>query len=164
MEDLQSLLEKINRDGVEKAEAEAAKIVSAAKAKAEALVKDAEAAAAKAKADAEQAASDYASRAAETVKQGARDTILKIEAAVTTMLEQLLVKDVEKALADEATVKTLVAEAVKGVTGAAAIRIHYSGAGMPEEEVWFTCNRPFLCVVLNRRYNVPLFAAVVNDP
>lgn len=52
----------------------------------------------------------------------------------------------------------------EGVTGAAAIRIHYSGAGMPEDEVWFTCDRPFLCVVLNRRYNVPLFAAVVNDP
>lgn len=130
MEDLQSLLEKINRDGVEKAEAEAAKIVSAAKAKAEALVKDAEAAAAKAKADAEQAAADYASRAAETVKQGARDTILKIEAAVTTMLEQLLVKDVEKALADEATVKTLVAEAVKGVTGAAEVAVPAKLASM----------------------------------
>ena len=35
MEELQSLLEKINRDGVEKAEAEAAKITAAAKAEAE---------------------------------------------------------------------------------------------------------------------------------
>ena len=53
MEDLQSLLEKINRDGVEKAEAEAKKIVAAAQAKADEIVKDAQAAAAKAKAEAQ---------------------------------------------------------------------------------------------------------------
>lgn len=123
MEDLQSLLEKINREGVEKAEAEAQKILEAAKAKADALVKSAEAEAAKAKAEAEQAAQDYATRAAETVKQGARDTILKIEASVTAMLEKVLVKDVEKALADETTVKALVTEAIKGVTGSAEVAV-----------------------------------------
>ena len=42
MEDLQSLLEKINRDGVEKADAEAKRIVDAAKARADAIVKEAE--------------------------------------------------------------------------------------------------------------------------
>ena len=41
MEDLQSLLEKINRDGVEKADAEAKRIVDAAKARADAIVKEA---------------------------------------------------------------------------------------------------------------------------
>ena len=46
MEDLQGLLEKINRDGVEKANAEAARIVGDAEAKAAAIVKEAEAAAA----------------------------------------------------------------------------------------------------------------------
>ena len=45
MEDLQSLLEKINRDGVEKAEAEAKKIVDAAKARASVVMDEAEAAA-----------------------------------------------------------------------------------------------------------------------
>lgn len=123
MEDLQSLLEKINRDGVEKAEAEAKKIIDDAKAKAEAIVKDAKTAAADAKAEAEKASADYAARAAETVKQAARDTILKIEASVTSMLEKLLVKDVEKALADESTVKSLVTEAIKGVTGAAEVAV-----------------------------------------
>ena len=38
MEDLQSLLEKINRDGVEKAAAEAKQIVAAAQAQADELV------------------------------------------------------------------------------------------------------------------------------
>lgn len=123
MDDLQSLLEKINRDGVEKAEAAAKKIIEEAKAKAEHLVSEAKAEAAKAKAEAEKAAEDYAVRAAETVKQGARDTILKIESSVTTMLEKLLVKDVEAALADEATVKALVTEAIHGVTGAAEVTV-----------------------------------------
>ena len=123
MDDLQSLLEKINREGVEKAEATAKKILEDAKAKADALLNDARAEAAKAKADAEKAAADYQTRAAETVKQAARDTILKIEASVTALLEKVLVKDVEKALADEATVGALVAEAVKGVAGAAEVAL-----------------------------------------
>ncbi len=121
MEDLQSLLEKINRDGVEKAETEAKKILADAKAKASALVADARAAAAKAKADAQKAAADYAERAAETIRQSARDTVLQVEASLTALLERLLVKDVEKALSDEETVKAVVAEAIKGVTGAAEV-------------------------------------------
>ena len=46
-EDLQSLLEKINREGVEKARAEADKIIADAKAKAADIVKTANAEAAK---------------------------------------------------------------------------------------------------------------------
>ena len=104
-EDLQSLLEKINRDGIEKANAESEKILADAKAKAAAIVKEAEDAAAKAKADAEKSAADYAARAAETIAQASRDTLLKIEASVTALLEKLLVKDVDAALAGEAAVK-----------------------------------------------------------
>ena len=65
-EDLQSLLEKINREGVEKARTEADKIIADAKAKAADIVKTANAEAAKAKTDAEKTAADYAARAAET--------------------------------------------------------------------------------------------------
>ena len=121
MEDLQSLLEKINRDGVEKAEAEAKKILADAKTKAAAIIGNARAEADKAKTDAEKAAADYAARAAETIRQSARDTILKVESSLTALLEKLLVKDVEKALADEATVTAIVSEAIRGVTGAAEI-------------------------------------------
>ncbi len=115
-EDLQGLLEKINRDGVEKAQAEADKIITEAKAKAADIVKTATAEAAKAKADAEQAAADYQARAAETVKQAARDTVLKVEASVTALLEKMLLKDVSAALADPAQAASLIAEVVKGFT------------------------------------------------
>ncbi len=115
-EDLQGLLEKINRDGVEKARAQADEIVAAAKAKAAEIVKAANADAEKAKADAEKAAADYASRAAETVKQAARDTVISVRDAVTRMLEGLLAKEVAAALANGKTASGIVAEAVKGFT------------------------------------------------
>ena len=69
MEDLQSLLEKINRDGVEKAEAEAKKIVDAAKARASAVMAEAEAAAAKMREDAERDTAAYVARAEESLRQ-----------------------------------------------------------------------------------------------
>ena len=116
-EDLQSLLEKINRDGVEKAQAAADRIVADAKAKAAEIVKAANAEAAKAKADAEKAAADYAARAAETVRQAERDTVLKIGSSVTALLEKVLREDVDRALADEQTAVALVGEAVKGLVG-----------------------------------------------
>ena len=122
-ENLQSLLEKINREGVEKAQSEAAKIIDAAKAKAAAIVKDATEAAARAKADADTAAADYAARAAETIKQAARDTVLSVEAAVTRMLERVLAQDVNAALADEKTLAALVADAVKAVAGEAEVSL-----------------------------------------
>ena len=63
MEELQSLLEKINRDGVEKAEAEAAKIIAEAKARAGAIVQEAEAEAKKIVAEAKKNAADRPSTA-----------------------------------------------------------------------------------------------------
>ena len=120
-EDLQSLLEKINRDGVEKAQAESDRIIAEAKAKAAAIVKEANEAAAAAKADAEKSALDYQARAAETVKQAARDTVIEVKDAVTALLEKILAKDVDKALADEKTVTALVADAIKGRTGSVEV-------------------------------------------
>ncbi len=122
-EDLQSLLEKINREGVEKAQATAEGIVADAKKRAAEIVKAANDEAAKAKADSEKAAADYAARAVETIGQAARDTVLKVESAVTNLLEKVLAKDVDKSLSDEKTVAALVAEAVKGLTGAAEVAV-----------------------------------------
>ena len=121
-EELQQLLEKIQRDGVDKANAEAAAIVAKAKAEADALVKkakeDAAAAEAKGKADAEA----YAARAKETISQAARDTVLKVKEDVTKLLTKLLAQDVTAALANEAV--PLAAAAVKElVTGSAAAEV-----------------------------------------
>ena len=121
-EELQNLLEKIKRDGVDKANAEAAAIVAKAKAEADALVKkaqeDAAAAEAKGKADAEA----YAARARETISQAARDTVLKVKQDVMELLKKLLLQNVTAALATEAV--PLAAAAVKElVTGSATAEI-----------------------------------------
>ena len=141
-EELQNLLEKIKRDGVDKANAEAAAIVKAAEEKAAAIVKEAEAKASEAKAAAETAAKTDAERAEETIRQAARDTVLKVEQAVTSMLTRLLTQDVDAALADPAVVAPMAAAAVQAlVTGggdaevaanaklAAALRAQLAGSG-----------------------------------
>ena len=122
MEDLQGLLEKINRDGVEKADAEAKKIIDGARAKADAIVKDARTAADKTKAESEKASAAYAERAAETIRQSARDVIIGVKDSVTALLENLLAKDVDRALGDENTAAQIVTEAIKDLTGPGEIR------------------------------------------
>ena len=122
MEDLQGLLEKINRDGVEKAEAEARKIIDNARAKADALIKDALAQAAQSKADAEKMSAAYTERAAETIRQSARDIVIGVKDSVSALLESLLAKDIDKSLADEKTAVGIVAEAIKDLTGPGEIR------------------------------------------
>lgn len=122
-EDLQGLLEKINRDGVEKANAAAEKIIADAKAKAAEIVKSANAEAEKTKAEAGKAAADYAARAAETVSQAARDTVLKIESSVTAMLTKLLAANVDKVLSEEKNVSALTLEAVKGLVAPAEVAV-----------------------------------------
>ena len=121
-EELQQLLEKIQRDGVDKANAEAAAIVAKAKDEANALVKKAEEEAAATRAKAEEEAAAYAARARETISQAARDTVLKVKEDVTKLLTKLLAQDVTAALANEAV--PLAAAAVKElVTGSAAAEV-----------------------------------------
>ena len=117
-EELLQLLEKIQRDGVDKANAEAAAIVAKAKEEANALVKKAEEEAAATRAKAE----EDAERARETISQAARDTVLKVKDDVTKLLTKLLAQDVTAALANEAV--PLAAAAVKElVTGSAAAEV-----------------------------------------
>lgn len=120
-EELQSLIEKINRDGVEKASAEAARIVSAAKDQATAIISAAKDEAAKASAAAEAEAKASAERAKETLRQAARDAVISVEAAVTSMLERLLAANVDAALSDPATAAALAGEAVREIVSAGEI-------------------------------------------
>ena len=73
-EDLQQLLEKIQRDGVDKAKSEADQILADARARAKALTDQAKADAEKMKAEAEKEAEAFGRRAEETIRQAARDT------------------------------------------------------------------------------------------
>jgi len=114
-EELQSLIEKINRDGVEKANAEAERIISAAKEQAAALLKSAKDEAARLAADAAKKADESAAHAQETMKQAARDAIKSVKDAVQQALEKLLTAGVETALADPATVTAVIGDAVREI-------------------------------------------------
>ena len=120
-EDLQSLLEKINRDGVEKAQSAATAIIAEAEAKAKSIVAAAKDEAARAVADAERQSAEYAARANETIRQAARDTVLKVECAVEALLVKLLAGSVDKALADPATAAKLAGQAIAEAAGGAEI-------------------------------------------
>ena len=119
-EELQQLLEKIQRDGVEKAQAEADAILAKAKADAAAILKDAEAKAAACRAQAETDAKAYAERAAKTISQAARDTVLDVRDGVTRLLEKFLARDVSAALAEPAAAAALVRGVLADLSGDAA--------------------------------------------
>lgn len=119
-EELQQLLEKIQHDGVEKANAESAAILAKANADAATLLKEAETKAAGLLAKAEADAAAYEQRAAKTISQAARDTVIEVKDAVGKLLEGLLAKDVAAALADSAAAAQLALAAVKDLGAAQA--------------------------------------------
>lgn len=112
-QDLQQLLEKIQRDGVDKAKTDSDKIVEDARAQARSLIESARAEATKIKTAARVEAEAFEHRAEETVRQSARDTLLNVEKAVTSLLTTLLLKDVNSALNSTELVSGLVVEAVR---------------------------------------------------
>jgi V/A-type H+/Na+-transporting ATPase subunit E len=112
-EDLQLLLEKIQREGIDKAQAEADKIIQNAEKQSKALVAEAGKQAEKLKSDAKEESDAYAARAEESIRQAARDIILNVEKSVTSLFENLLLQDVNEALKDQERVAELIKEAVK---------------------------------------------------
>ena len=116
-EELQSLIEKINRDGVEKANAEAERIVAEAKKQAETIVREARDEATKAAETAKKESELSAERAKETLRQAARDTVISIEGDITRLLERILADNVDSALSDPATAAAIAGDAVKSLVG-----------------------------------------------
>ena len=110
-EELQQLLEKIQRDGVDKANAEAKAIVDKANADAKAIVE-------KAQADADA----FAERAKTTVGNAARDTVIEVKNGIEKLFSDLLAKDVKSALSANAA--TLAGEAIKALaTGSTDVQV-----------------------------------------
>ena len=112
-DDLQQLLERIQKEGVDTASAKAETLLNDAKAKAAAIVRQAEQDAAAAKAAAERDAAAFQQRAEQAVKQSARDLFLEVEKSLSGLFERVLAKDVDKALADAGQVAPLAFEAAR---------------------------------------------------
>lgn len=111
-DELQGLIDRIQKDGVDKAEAAAAEIVAQAKAQADELMRTAEA---KAQAILKQAETDsevYTRRSVRTLEQAARDIVLLVGGAVTGVAERLLGQAVSQALTTD-TIKELLTRLVQ---------------------------------------------------
>ncbi len=124
-QDLQQLLEKIQRDGVEKAQGEAERIVNNANNEAKAIIEKARATAETLKSEAQQSAEAFERRAEETIRQAARDAVLNVEKSVTNLFEQLLLSDVNRNFEQsESLVGELAMEAARAyIAGSASIEV-----------------------------------------
>lgn len=119
-DELQSLIARIQREGIEKAEADAAALVARAKAKAVEIVKAAET---QAQARLKQADADarvYTERSTITLTQAARDVLIAVGQGLESILDDVVRKQVGQALSPE-TLKAMLgriaqAYAARGMT------------------------------------------------
>ncbi len=130
-EDLQGLLDRIQNDGIKKAETERDAILNDAKAQAEKIVADAKAQAEKIAADAKAQAADEEKRAAETIRQAARDTLNTFKA---DLLERL--KRVTKDMTAQAMTPAVMGDIIRTMTAAYAAK-NVSGLELllPEKDI-----------------------------
>lgn len=109
---MQNLLDRIQEDGVEKAEAEAEKIVSAAREKAKTIAKEAEEKAKTIREKAEQDAKAFTERGRKSLEQSARDVILSVGDAVNTTLKRIISHKISQAMTGD-TLKQMLVKVVE---------------------------------------------------
>ena len=105
-EDLQSLIDRIQKDAVGKAETEAQAIIANAKAQAAEIVKSAETEARTKLEKADTEAKAFEERSERTLEQAARDLLLTIGKNLEKMLLDILSLEVEKSLSED-TIKAM---------------------------------------------------------
>jgi V/A-type H+-transporting ATPase subunit E len=110
-ESLQNLIDRIQQDGVDKAEAQARAIVEEARRKADSIVKQAEAEADARLAKAQRDAELFTERSIRAIGQAARDVVIAVERVVSVMLEKTIQGEVDAALTTE-TVSRIIEAAV----------------------------------------------------
>lgn len=119
-EDLQYLIDRIQKEAVDKANAESAAIIAAAKEQAASIVKAAEAEASAKLEKADKDAAVYAERSARNLEQAARDVLLSVGQRFEKMLSDLLALQVEKSLSED-TVKGMLLALVKDYSSDVAV-------------------------------------------
>lgn len=110
-EELQSLLERIQKDGVEKAENEAAAVLEQARTEADRIVNEAKAEADKTLKAAEQESEQFVTSGARSLEQAARDVILSVHKAISEAFQRLLDRQVGQAL-DVDTLRKMITSVV----------------------------------------------------
>lgn len=109
-EDLQGLLERIQRDGYQQAEAEKSRILAEAEKEAAKILKDAQTRADQLLNDARNESAQLKDRMEKALQQAARDVILALSASVESRLKAILIDSADSAMTPElmaSLVKTL---------------------------------------------------------
>lgn len=97
-EELQHLIDRIQKDGVAKADAEAVRIVAEARQQADQIIKAAEAKARDLVGHAEREAQTFADRGRKALEQASRDVVLSVHQAVSDTLKRVVDAAVGKAM------------------------------------------------------------------
>lgn len=132
-EELKHLLERIQKEGVDKAETQAEKILADARGKARQIISDAEAEAKALTERAEAEAEAFAQRGAQSLRHAARDVILSVGDTITRLMESLVRRETESALSGS-TLNDIVVAVVRtycaGATGQQTVTLLVS----PEQQ------------------------------
>lgn len=115
-EDIQSLLDRINAEGVAKAEAEKSKIIADAKAQAAKIIADAKAEAAKIAEEGAEKAAVVEMRAKEAIKQAARDIVISLKSDLLAKLSAAIKECTSAALTKE-VMGSIILEMAKNYAG-----------------------------------------------
>jgi V/A-type H+-transporting ATPase subunit E len=107
-EDLQSLLERIRREGVERGETEASRLVTQATERAQRIVADAEAQARSLRELAEAEAEASRRRGEKALEQSARDLLLSLRKSIESLLCESLRETLDEALTPDVVADMLV--------------------------------------------------------
>ncbi|MBC8207388.1 MAG: ATPase [Kiritimatiellales bacterium] len=110
-EELQPLLDQIRKEGIEKAETEAAEILSKAKEKAAQMVREAEAKAKELLAKAETDSEVFTRRSIATLEQSARDVLITVGQGIENILSEIVTASVDEVLGIEVLEKMMVSMA-----------------------------------------------------
>jgi V/A-type H+-transporting ATPase subunit E len=129
-EELQPLLEQIRKEGVEKAQKEAAELLAQAKEKAAQVVREAETKAKELVVKAEADAEIYTQRSTATLEQAARDLLITVGQGIEHIISELVAESTKEALKIEVLEQMMVkmAEACAASHGETRIELMISEA------------------------------------
>ena len=100
-EELQGLLNRIQEDGLQKSEAQKAKIIADAQAKASAVTAEAEAEAARIVKEAEASAKALESKSVEAIRQASRDIVIALKSELQERLREVVRSCIGEAMTPE---------------------------------------------------------------
>ena len=108
-EELKGLIEKIQREGVQAAEAQAKAIEEEARANGQNILENAENSAKKLISDAQQKIEKMEEASAANLKQAARDLLISLRKEINSLLKQLILEDLHKALGPQELASSIAA-------------------------------------------------------